>query len=215
MGRIIFCAILIAELCFGQSENFASVILKSNFIRNLSLEFIGNMNLTFEHDIRFGGAKLPVYMWGGTCNIGYQLGPHALIFCGGGYSYTKDLSYPQADFGSSEMKFSNKNLSVLFSYRESNITINTGMDISSVMVLRKDWVVLEPNDTLVEVSIKKTTYVRPMVSVSAQQNLISHLYLKFQMECRVLHFVKFGSKDIDLPKVQPNICIGVGYAFNL
>ncbi|MBE0452023.1 MAG: hypothetical protein IBX70_14450 [Clostridia bacterium] len=100
--------IILAGLSFSQSEkeNFAQTARESTFNRNLSVEVVGSLHFTFEHDIKFGGANLPSHMWGGSCGIGYQFSPHMALSCAGSYSYTKNLRYAAVAFGETEMKFS-------------------------------------------------------------------------------------------------------------
>lgn len=214
MCKIILFSLLIAGLCFGQKEqrNFISSIQKNGDNKKLSLEIMGSMYFTFEHYIKFGGAKLPFYMWGGSWCISYQISPHRALSCAGGYSYTKDLRYPTVYFGLSAMEFSNRNFAFLFSYKETNITIGAGIDVSNITVSRADW---SPDSTIVYSSTANTIFVRPIVSVSAQSNIIYSLHLKIQMEGRILPFVKIGSKEVHLPQVQPGMGIGLEYVFNL
>lgn len=153
-------------------------------------------------------------MWGGYFSIGYQFTNQRVISCRGGYSYTKDLTYPEVDFGSSEMKFSTRSFSLLFSFKSADFLLGTGMDISYINVAYKYWVPAEPNDTLVNILSQKTILLAPTVSASGQWKIIYPLYLKIQIESRILHFVKIGSEEIDLPKVQPSISIGLGHRFN-
>ncbi|MGB9722245.1 MAG: hypothetical protein ACPL28_12295, partial [bacterium] len=214
MSKKIFFALIIAGLCFGQyeKENVGSVILKNDFIKNLSLELIGSMHFTFEHDLRFGGAKLPPFIWAGNCGIGYQFSPHKVLYCAGSYSYTKNLKYPILNFGLSEMEFSMSSFSCLLSLKATNYTIGCGIDISYIDVSRTDWSL---DSTIVYTGTANTTLVRPIVNASVQSNIIYPLYLKIQMESRILHFIKIGSKEIHVSKVQPSIGIGLGYIFNL
>lgn len=212
--HILFLLIL-AGLNSSESgkENFVQAAQGNVFNRNLSVDVIGSVHFTFEHNIKFEGASLPSYMWGGSCGIGYQFSPHMVLSCAVGYSYTKNLKYPMPDFGVSEMKFSMTSFLCLISLKDANYIIGSGIDISYIDVSRTDWSL--DRTMVLYTNVANASLVRPIVNASARSNIIDALYLKIRMESRILHFVKIGSKEIHLPKVQPSICIGLEYIFNL
>jgi hypothetical protein len=220
MNKKAFYFMIIAGLCFGQSIESGSdpKVREEAFNKNLSLEIFGGKYFTFDHEMEFSATTLPFYMWKGGGAIIYQPIPNisfSLISLTGSYSYTKDVYCIHNElFLPPELKFSVNNVSFVVSFKNSSSKnvgyfIGSGIDISFIKLFYNSNSPISNDTTL------NTTYLRPLVRGGLWLNIISPLYIKIQIESEFYHFAKIGSKHINLGRISPSICIGLGYTFNL
>jgi len=227
MVKIIFCAVIIAGLCLGQSveEKKEPELRNDGYTKYLALEIFGGKRFTYYHYIEFSGIgspwtevsypQLPYSLWQGGISTEYQFIPHLSFSLDGSYSSTKNLSFfCYAIIVPPVFKFTLTNASFTILYdnrilRVIGYQVGAGVGFFYIELFGDD-VGINNNDTIVN-----AICLTPMVKGSLQLNIASPLYLKIQLESNFHHFIKTGAECFHLDKCFPTISAGMGYRFNL
>lgn len=201
--------LIVCVLSHANEPSSNSTIDSSISYKSLAVEIIGGTYYTAHHWMPFSSTELPKYMWGGGARIAYQSSAHLIFSLMGSYGHTENLGYMYFTYTSPpKLAFTITDLSFLVSYKAMNFQIGAGINLSHVKLYYDS--ALDYQDTTLN-----TYYLKPLISGGVQSYISSNTYVRMQVDCSLYHFMKIGEKGIGVAEILPNICIGLGYSFNL